>query len=1329
MIVLKFLILGLALGEFIDLTQANEVIGCGGFIKSNTEINYRIIKVKLLTEDKMVKYTTEASPVNGYYMIPIYTKGKYILQVNPPPGWSFEPTEISINVDGESDACTKNEDINFFFKGFGLSGKVVTHGDTRMNGPSGIKLNLISDNKAIDSALSGPDGIYYFSNVMPGAYQIEAQHESIEFLTKKVSVVLSKENWSAKENIVVLGYKIEGRVLTSNGNPVPNAIVSLHYNDESQSKIDTKRFVCDLSSKSNLQICHVKTDSNGKFSFLNVEFGKYKLSSSLNMENSKFRFSMKPDSLTVDLTTHQDALVSESFKVDKVTVQSQALLAKDGRPIDNGQVYINGQKLAQDIGKDGKFYFTLSSGSYKIQVKSDKAYFHESSFVLDLSKYSNLEASSSHFQKLKTMTSFVVKSFDVCGQVSVLKDQNIDNLYKSIKINAYGADNMKLIKTASLGVDLQYCMSLDTEKNYVLKAELIDSKLAKVLKLVPLEKKISVVDKPILNINFGQLEAKLDAKVMLLQNSQQHILNDLVVTIKSEDSNQKWSKDVNVKCEKYGSGSVCKFSLTNLLFGDYLISTNYDDLFCWKNKKKLTIDSENQVFELNQSGFLLNYQFSHKNAVVKIDTIVKNIQTNNDLKGVFCLPKAIDYDLTIESCHRYTDNAGETDLIKLDQDFFKKDANKVHLKASKVQVDFEVLFKNDQSAQDIKSEDLFIEAVDQENKVEKINFKIKSKTSNEMVFTAKGWFMPNQRVSFKAKSNKILFEENSKSLKVNEENCKLNMIKFEAKLGIFITGNVKPNDLEKIELVLSTADEKTVLEKSLVKGSFRLGPLKAPYSLYNVELSKNGYLFTKKLIDSKNPGIAEYEFIAEKLGQLKVNVVDKKHGAQLENVLLSLSSENRQFRQNYKTDSNGEMLFENLKPGLYYLIVMMQEYEFTPNSHPIRISDGDHTSIKITAERIAYSCLGKVTSINGQAENNIQIEAVGLYNTANSDADSCAQSQESATIEHGIYHIYNLKPKCEYTLKLKNNKIEKSIGSRVIPESYDFIVGESDVTDKNFILLDSDKKCDVSLAVSFKAFNRQVASPINHYVKVKLFKMDQPDSIIQTQYAPANSIIYFNHLSRNPAQQYSVHVSLLASTVQYSFTTLTQQQQTQLAQLPVIESMELGFYSDSTHKHLKAKFDLDKRTQEYFDNEHGQQQYQNVYMTLPLFIVIVGILLNSKSVQKQLSSFKNYVEQNGGLMKAAQSSFQSPANRNSPKSPRSGRSKNNNHKKQLNTDSSANESDLERTAKYAARQQTMTGEYTINSNKYEIDNYDIIDNEDVMDMQLPARKQRVKKVD
>ena len=125
------------------------------------------------------------------------------------------------------------------FKGFGLSGKVVTHGDSKLNGPSGIKLNLILEKQVIDKTESGPGGrfffwkyldklnmikillktlsflnqSYYFSNVMPGSYLVEAQHPTIKFITDKVNVVLSKENRSEKDNIVIAGFKIEVTVL------------------------------------------------------------------------------------------------------------------------------------------------------------------------------------------------------------------------------------------------------------------------------------------------------------------------------------------------------------------------------------------------------------------------------------------------------------------------------------------------------------------------------------------------------------------------------------------------------------------------------------------------------------------------------------------------------------------------------------------------------------------------------------------------------------------------------------------------------------------------------------------------------------------------------------------------------------------------------------------------------------------------------------------------------------------------------------------------------------------------------------------------------------
>ena len=62
---------------------------------------------------------------------------------------------------------------------------------------------------------------------------------------------------------------------------------------------------------------------------MNVAFGKYKLEASLQKENLKF--SMQPGSIAIDLTKHQDLLLAEAFKLNKVSIASQALLGVDVR--------------------------------------------------------------------------------------------------------------------------------------------------------------------------------------------------------------------------------------------------------------------------------------------------------------------------------------------------------------------------------------------------------------------------------------------------------------------------------------------------------------------------------------------------------------------------------------------------------------------------------------------------------------------------------------------------------------------------------------------------------------------------------------------------------------------------------------------------------------------------------------------------------------------------------------------------------------------------------------------------------------------------------------
>ena len=82
-----------------------------------------------------------------------------------------------------NDPCSKNEDLNFYFKGFGLSGKVITYGDLNRKGPGNVNLDLYSsiNGEKVSTTTSANDGSYYVSNIMPGDYEIQASHPKWKF--------------------------------------------------------------------------------------------------------------------------------------------------------------------------------------------------------------------------------------------------------------------------------------------------------------------------------------------------------------------------------------------------------------------------------------------------------------------------------------------------------------------------------------------------------------------------------------------------------------------------------------------------------------------------------------------------------------------------------------------------------------------------------------------------------------------------------------------------------------------------------------------------------------------------------------------------------------------------------------------------------------------------------------------------------------------------------------------------------------------------------------------------------------------------------------------
>lgn len=100
----------------------------------------------------------------------MYDKGEYLLKISPPPGWSFEPEQIEINFDGQTDICSQGKDVNFAFKGFGITGQIVGIDGNAKD----VMVELQSNNgNDVRKTVSDINGIFYFTPVIPDQYTIK----------------------------------------------------------------------------------------------------------------------------------------------------------------------------------------------------------------------------------------------------------------------------------------------------------------------------------------------------------------------------------------------------------------------------------------------------------------------------------------------------------------------------------------------------------------------------------------------------------------------------------------------------------------------------------------------------------------------------------------------------------------------------------------------------------------------------------------------------------------------------------------------------------------------------------------------------------------------------------------------------------------------------------------------------------------------------------------------------------------------------------------------------------------------------------------------------
>ncbi|KAI0511557.1 hypothetical protein KFK09_012187 [Dendrobium nobile] len=305
-----------------SLSSANSIHGCGGFVEassvliksrkpSDRKLDYSHVTVELQTIDGLVKDKTSCTP-NGYYFIPVYDKGSFIVKVKGPEGWSWDPDKVPVIVD--KSGCNSNADINFQLTGFMVSGRVsgsVGGGScpSKAGGPSNVKVELVSmPDDAIVSSFTSETGDYSFTNIIPGFYKLRASHPNLGVELRGSSEInLGFENAVVDDIFFVSGYDLHGFVV-SQGNPILGVHIYLYSADVLE--VHCPQGVGNPPSE-NKALCHSISNADGKFTFKSLPCGVYDLLPYYKGENTVFDVS--PPSMTVTVE-HHHVTVSQKFQ-------------------------------------------------------------------------------------------------------------------------------------------------------------------------------------------------------------------------------------------------------------------------------------------------------------------------------------------------------------------------------------------------------------------------------------------------------------------------------------------------------------------------------------------------------------------------------------------------------------------------------------------------------------------------------------------------------------------------------------------------------------------------------------------------------------------------------------------------------------------------------------------------------------------------------------------------------------------------------------------------------------------------------------------------------
>lgn len=1024
----------LMIGLSISSAAADSIYGCGGFVEANSaliksrkasdaKLDYSHITVELHTIDGLVKDRTQCAP-NGYYFIPVYDKGSFIVKVKGPDGWSWDPDNVPVIVD--QNGCNANADINFRFTGFMISGKVLgaVGGEScsiKAGGPSNVKVDLLSPSDDLIGSAFTSAGQYSFTNVNPGKYKLRASHPNLEIEVRGTPEVdLGFGNAAIDDIFFVSGYDLQGFVVAQ-GNPILGVHVYLYSDDVSE--VHCPQGV-GSATREKSALCHAISDADGMFAFRSLPCGVYELLPYYKGENTVFDVS--PPSMIVSVE-HHHLVISQRFQVTGFSVGGR-VVDGNGAGVDGAKITVDGQQRAT----------TDSQGYYKLDRVTSKHY----SIVAqkDHYKFTALE----NFLVLPNMAYIdEIKAvyYDICGVVRLITGNS-----KAKVALTHGPENVKP-QMKLTDEDGSFCFEVPPGE-YRLSALAANSESSSSLLFSPPYVDLKV-DRPLLSVEFFQAQVDIRGTVICKDKCGSSISLSLVRLV--SDGTQE-------KKTIFLSQESSAFTFSKVFPGKYRIEVKHilseamreGDNWCWdQSSVELDVGTEDlEGIVFTQKGYWIDIISSHDtNAYIeqpdssRVDLLIKRRSQR------ICVENPGEHNLHfVNSCIFFGSSSVKFNTLNPTPIFL---TGKKYLLKGLIHVDSSLL----QDSFDL-SESITIDVLNQANvPIETIKTRSASdeiEQSGTAVFEYSMWsdlgkeFIIVPRHSCDSQEKKILFYPRQRRLSVTVDGCQAPIPTFTGKMGLYLEGSVSP-PLSGVNIRIIAAGESTnvplrkgdlaIATETRSDGSFSAGPLYDDIT-YNIEASKPGY-HVKQL--------GPNSFSCQKLGQIVVNIDGGETGELFPSVLLSLSGEYG-YRNNSISGAGGVFSFDNLFPASFYLRPLLKEYSFSPAAVAIELESGESKVVAFQATRVAYSVMGTVSLLSGLPKEGVYVEA---------RAESKGYYEEATTDNSGYFRLRGLLPETTYLIKVVLKDDNGIVGiERASPESLAVKVGSEDIRGVDFIVFE-----------------------------------------------------------------------------------------------------------------------------------------------------------------------------------------------------------------------------------------------------------------------------------